>query len=815
MHLQVDTSSPVPPYEQIRAQLQAMVTSGALPEGTRLPPIRQLAGDLGLATNTVGRAYHELELEGLVETRGRHGTVVRSGTTLAAPQREEVVAQAAEAFALEAQHHGAGRRRRAGRGPTGVPTAPRGRRIHPEQHPEQRGGDMTILIVLVVLLVIAVILLIFNVITQRAEAAEPERWAERHGLELTPVSRPWVESYLRTGRNLRQVCALGGLVVPTAVHSATGLDLHVSGLVWVLVGYLVGCLWSELALTRAPAGTRRAASLITRRLSDYLPRRMRVAQVVLPAVAVALGALATVAYRWNRTATFTDASSGLVAVAPNGTDELLHSGARVAAVLAPLIMVVAWLAERYLIRRPQPVVDQSLVAADDALRASSVHLLGASGMAAVCLLIGSQCGYFLTLEHSSLQWIAAPGAVLGFAGAFVIFRYWRNAPWQVRRDPSADTGGSRPGPPDPSTSGSTGDSGPSVDPSPALGSGPFPTVHAGGSIGSIGSIGSATTDTLTVAPPDDHAEGQVPGPEGAWSVRRSPIPIAVAVIVIVALAGWGLRTWGGINPAVTLYADSMGTPVTDTVWTISAGVHNEARVPIEVLDVRAAPMPGQILVGPTPEVVGVSHSVQSVDQSWSDRPIATPTSIDLPFTLAGGSRASLVVALRSPDCSPQASTASFDLVLTYRTESGRIVSRVVPPVGGPQVGPCLAPLPDGPGPVDPVAAEAAVRAAVSTVYDPHAGAARLDDIDDPRGLTEADAELQAGPYAETAATTTAVVGEISFDRPDHAWFRYELSTIGSSRLGEAFLVDGRWKVARSTVCSDYALAGVTCPPLPA
>ena len=108
MHLQVDTSSPVPPYEQIRAQLQTMVTSGALPEGTRLPPIRQLAGDLGLATNTVGRAYHELELEGLVETRGRHGTVVRSATTLAPPQLEEVVAQAAEAFALEAQHHGAG-----------------------------------------------------------------------------------------------------------------------------------------------------------------------------------------------------------------------------------------------------------------------------------------------------------------------------------------------------------------------------------------------------------------------------------------------------------------------------------------------------------------------------------------------------------------------------------------------------------------------------------------------------------------------------------------------------------------------------------
>jgi DNA-binding transcriptional regulator YhcF (GntR family) len=108
VHLQVDTSSPVPPYEQIRAQLQVMVTSGALPEGTRLPPIRQLAGDLGLATNTVGRAYHELELEGLVETRGRHGTVVRPPAILDAPERKVVVEQAAEAFALEVQHHGAG-----------------------------------------------------------------------------------------------------------------------------------------------------------------------------------------------------------------------------------------------------------------------------------------------------------------------------------------------------------------------------------------------------------------------------------------------------------------------------------------------------------------------------------------------------------------------------------------------------------------------------------------------------------------------------------------------------------------------------------
>ena len=76
VHLQVDTSSPVPPYEQIRAQLQAMVTSGALPEGTRLPPIRQLAGDLGLAAGTIARVYRELEADGVLRTARRQGTVV-------------------------------------------------------------------------------------------------------------------------------------------------------------------------------------------------------------------------------------------------------------------------------------------------------------------------------------------------------------------------------------------------------------------------------------------------------------------------------------------------------------------------------------------------------------------------------------------------------------------------------------------------------------------------------------------------------------------------------------------------------------------
>lgn len=72
----IDTLAPEAPYEQIREQIRAQVTSGELNPGTRLPTVRRLAGDLGLATNTVARAYRELESLGVIETRGRAGSVV-------------------------------------------------------------------------------------------------------------------------------------------------------------------------------------------------------------------------------------------------------------------------------------------------------------------------------------------------------------------------------------------------------------------------------------------------------------------------------------------------------------------------------------------------------------------------------------------------------------------------------------------------------------------------------------------------------------------------------------------------------------------
>lgn len=91
----IDPASPTPPFEQLRAQYVAAIASGELPPGSRLPTVRRLAGDLGLAPGTVARAYRELETAGLIETRGRHGTFVSVDENAALGQ----VQRAAAAFA--------------------------------------------------------------------------------------------------------------------------------------------------------------------------------------------------------------------------------------------------------------------------------------------------------------------------------------------------------------------------------------------------------------------------------------------------------------------------------------------------------------------------------------------------------------------------------------------------------------------------------------------------------------------------------------------------------------------------------------------
>ena len=105
MILHVDSRSPVPPYEQLRQQVAALVAGGALLPGARLPAIRQLANDLGLAGGTVARAYRELESDGVVTTNGRHGTVVAQQSSDPGPASG--LLDAAQRYASEAEGAGA------------------------------------------------------------------------------------------------------------------------------------------------------------------------------------------------------------------------------------------------------------------------------------------------------------------------------------------------------------------------------------------------------------------------------------------------------------------------------------------------------------------------------------------------------------------------------------------------------------------------------------------------------------------------------------------------------------------------------------
>jgi GntR family transcriptional regulator len=104
MDITVDLASPTPPYEQIRAQIAAAIDSGQLDEGTRLPSMRALAADLGVATGTVARAYRELEGAGLVASRRRLGTVVTAPSMPVAASID--VRQAAAELASRAHQAG-------------------------------------------------------------------------------------------------------------------------------------------------------------------------------------------------------------------------------------------------------------------------------------------------------------------------------------------------------------------------------------------------------------------------------------------------------------------------------------------------------------------------------------------------------------------------------------------------------------------------------------------------------------------------------------------------------------------------------------
>ncbi|HUN30048.1 MAG TPA: GntR family transcriptional regulator [Alphaproteobacteria bacterium] len=103
----VDPQIETPPYQQIFEQIRAAIERGALAPGAPLPTVRQLAGDLGVAPNTVARAYADLADAGWLVSEGRRGTRVASKTPASDRRaRSSALADSALRFVDSLRHRG-------------------------------------------------------------------------------------------------------------------------------------------------------------------------------------------------------------------------------------------------------------------------------------------------------------------------------------------------------------------------------------------------------------------------------------------------------------------------------------------------------------------------------------------------------------------------------------------------------------------------------------------------------------------------------------------------------------------------------------
>jgi hypothetical protein len=263
-----------------------------------------------------------------------------------------------------------------------------------------------------------------------------EEWARAHAVELTPENRPVVVRYLRTGRILRTWGVVGGLLLPSVVElvlsgrvqllgfGTDGTAAPYAGPMGAFVGYLVGALCAEVSTARRVDPARRSASLVPRELGQYMPRVLLYAQRAL-GIAVLLGALVLGVVPFDR-------SAG--AVEPQWLVLLTFGGA-----FAALAVGLEAL-ERWVVRRPQPFISPPLVAADDAIRAQSVHSLAGSGLA---LLLVACSGIFLGLATSDVALLRATMWLPAVATLLLAIRACMDVghrPWRVRRPVARPTG---------------------------------------------------------------------------------------------------------------------------------------------------------------------------------------------------------------------------------------------------------------------------------------------------------------------------------------------------------------------------------------
>jgi hypothetical protein len=249
------------------------------------------------------------------------------------------------------------------------------------------------------------------------------RWSQRHGLTATDPSMLLIARYLRYTRGVRFIgSGLGWLFSPVVLAlTHQGIPLFGVSILVAITGYIVGGVVAETAFGRpfASRSDLRSASLSPRLLPDYVSSISVWSLRVLIATTIGL-ALAFVAMP-KRPPTPGDPSLALVA----GTAVLLS-------IFAFAIERILWL----IVERPQPVTNADLVAADDAIRASSIHAISGAGIAMLLVGVGAELFWLqFTASAESLRQLLGWPATLAIVFALAIcLGFGRPETGRVRHD---------------------------------------------------------------------------------------------------------------------------------------------------------------------------------------------------------------------------------------------------------------------------------------------------------------------------------------------------------------------------------------------
>ena len=243
--------------------------------------------------------------------------------------------------------------------------------------------------VLAVVLAVGLFLIVVGAVLGRRAQWTPERWAADLGLQVTPVNEGLIRSYIARTRGLRTLGAVAGFATPIVYSQIADRSLPAPfdfSLLDAAAGYLIGAVLAELTVRR-PKSDAPAASLTPRALKDYLPPVLTTALRV--SALIALG-LAAVLY-----------------LLPE--DQVKHPPDLPPAIplIVSVVVIVAGVEalQRFIVRRPQPVVHPDLLRADDAIRSASLHALAGAGLALEFMLLsGFVFAIGLMVDVQIMRW---------------------------------------------------------------------------------------------------------------------------------------------------------------------------------------------------------------------------------------------------------------------------------------------------------------------------------------------------------------------------------------------------------------------------